>query len=50
MPNGHNDHTADWEAVRQLLDGIVTPSREWSFSAVRPSDVIASSYVTMLQV
>jgi hypothetical protein len=49
VPDGHDDDTADWEAARQLLDGIVTPSRERSFAAARPSDVIASSYRTMFQ-
>ncbi|GJN29516.1 hypothetical protein PR202_gb17742 [Eleusine coracana subsp. coracana] len=49
-PDRHDGDTADWEAARQLLQGIVTPSRERSFAAARPSDVIASSYFTMLQV
>ncbi|KAK3128505.1 hypothetical protein QOZ80_6BG0462760 [Eleusine coracana subsp. coracana] len=48
-PDRHDGDTADWEAARQLLQGIVTPSRERSFAAARPSDVIASSYFTMLQ-
>ncbi|KAK3137561.1 hypothetical protein QOZ80_5BG0453980 [Eleusine coracana subsp. coracana] len=46
----HDGDTAEWEVARQLLQGIVTPSREWSFTAARPSGVIASSYVTVLQV
>ncbi|XP_004966688.1 uncharacterized protein LOC101759474 [Setaria italica] len=41
--------TAGWEAARQMLQSIVAPSREQAFSAARPSDVIQSSYVTMLQ-
>ncbi|CAL5046318.1 unnamed protein product [Urochloa decumbens] len=46
VPDGD---TAGWEAARQTLQSIVSPSRERTFSAEKPSDVIQSSYVTMLQ-
>jgi hypothetical protein len=42
--------TAGWEAARQVLQSILAPSRERAFSAAKPSDVIQSSYITMLQV
>ncbi|CAL5051345.1 unnamed protein product [Urochloa decumbens] len=46
VPDGD---TAGWEAARQMLQSVVPPSRERAFSAAKPSDVIQSSYVTMLQ-
>ncbi|BAF18821.1 uncharacterized protein [Oryza sativa Japonica Group] len=49
VPDKHDGDTADWKAARQLLQGIVTPSRERQFPAAKPSDVVASSYVTLLQ-
>lgn len=42
--------TADWEAARQMLQSIVTPALEKKLSAAKPFDVIASSYITALQV
>ena len=42
--------TGDWEAARQLLQGIVTPSRERELAASKPASVVASSYVSLLQV
>ncbi|KAJ1258246.1 hypothetical protein BS78_10G060200 [Paspalum vaginatum] len=47
MPNCGD--TASWEATRRMLQSIVTPSRERAFSAAKPSDVIASGYVAVLQ-
>ncbi|KAF0901571.1 hypothetical protein E2562_003544 [Oryza meyeriana var. granulata] len=49
VPDKHDGDTADWKAARQLLQGIVTPSRERQFPEAKPSDVVASSYVTLLQ-
>ncbi|KAL5224218.1 hypothetical protein ABZP36_010857 [Zizania latifolia] len=49
VPDMHDSDSADWEAARQLLQGIITPSRERTLPAARPSDVIASSYLTLLQ-
>ncbi|CAN6179133.1 unnamed protein product [Urochloa humidicola] len=46
LPDGD---TVGWEAARQTLQSVVSPSRERAFSAAEPSDVIQSSYVTMLQ-
>ena len=42
--------TTNWESARQMLQSIVTPALEQTFSAAMPSDVIASSYITTLQV
>ncbi|CAL5044282.1 unnamed protein product [Urochloa decumbens] len=42
--------TAGWEAARQMLQGLVSPSRERAFSAAKPSELVRSSYITMLQV
>jgi hypothetical protein len=43
--------TADgWKAARERLQGIVTPARQREHAASRPADVIASSYVSLLQV
>ncbi|CAL5037089.1 unnamed protein product [Urochloa decumbens] len=49
--SSHRDSgdTAGWEAARKTLQSIVSPTRERAFSATKPSDVIQSSYVTMLQ-
>ncbi|CAL5037087.1 unnamed protein product [Urochloa decumbens] len=41
--------TAGWEAARQMLQGVVSPSRERAFSAAKPSELVQSSYITMLQ-
>ncbi|KAL6898061.1 hypothetical protein ACP4OV_006657 [Aristida adscensionis] len=48
-PDRHDGDTADWEVSRQLLQGIVTPSRERGFAAAPPGDVVASTYVAILQ-
>jgi len=42
--------TSNWESARQMLQSIVTPELEQMFSTAKPSDVIASSYITALQV
>ncbi|PUZ61973.1 hypothetical protein GQ55_4G321200 [Panicum hallii var. hallii] len=47
LPDGGD--TAGWEAARRMLQSIVAPSRERAFSAAKPSDVIESSFVTMLE-
>ncbi|XP_048545050.1 uncharacterized protein LOC125524015 [Triticum urartu] len=39
----------DWKAARLLLQGTVTPSRERELAASKPADVVASSYVSLLQ-
>ncbi|XBH97890.1 hypothetical protein VPH35_127499 [Triticum aestivum] len=39
----------DWKAARRLLQGTVTPSRERELAASKPADVVASSYVSLLQ-
>lgn len=39
----------DWQAARQLLQGVVTPSRERELAASKPADVFASSYLSLLQ-
>jgi hypothetical protein len=45
MPEGDTDD--DWETARETLQSIVAPPRS---SSAKPSDVVRSSYVTMLQV
>jgi hypothetical protein len=49
-PDRHDGDAVDWEAARQLLEGIVTPARERAFQVANPFNVIASSYVATLQV
>ncbi|XP_037457061.1 uncharacterized protein LOC119328139 [Triticum dicoccoides] len=39
----------DWEAARELLQGAVAPPQQRVFAATEPSDVVASSYVAILQ-
>ncbi|XP_037466438.1 uncharacterized protein LOC119338241 [Triticum dicoccoides] len=39
----------DWKAARRLLQGTVTPSRERELAASKPADVVASTYVSLLQ-
>ncbi|CAN6214900.1 unnamed protein product [Urochloa humidicola] len=48
-PDRHDGDTVDWEASRQLLQGIITPARERAFLVANPFNVIASSYVATLQ-
>ncbi|XP_020170196.2 uncharacterized protein [Aegilops tauschii subsp. strangulata] len=40
----------DWEVARELLQGAVAPPQQRVFAATEPSDVVASSYVAILQV
>ena len=49
VPETHDGDSADWMAARKVLDGIITPSRELQFATSKPSDVVASSYIAMLQ-
>uniref|UniRef100_A0A453QWM6 Uncharacterized protein n=1 Tax=Aegilops tauschii subsp. strangulata TaxID=200361 RepID=A0A453QWM6_AEGTS len=49
VPDIHDGDTADWKVARKVLECIVTPSRVDKFAASKPSDVVASSYVAMLQ-
>jgi len=49
-PDRHDGDALDWEAARQLLQGIVTPARERAFLVAKPFNIIASSYVATLQV
>ncbi|KAM3195872.1 hypothetical protein ACQJBY_071830 [Aegilops geniculata] len=46
---GGDGDTSGWKAARQLLQGIVTPERQREQAASRPADVVASSYVSLLQ-
>uniref|UniRef100_A0ACD5XXK4 Uncharacterized protein n=1 Tax=Avena sativa TaxID=4498 RepID=A0ACD5XXK4_AVESA len=41
--------TGDWQAARQLLQGIAAPSQERELAASKPANVVASSYVSLLQ-
>ncbi|XBH97863.1 hypothetical protein VPH35_127474 [Triticum aestivum] len=50
VPDTHDGDSADWKAAQKILEGLVTPSRERHFAASKPSDVVASSYVAVLQV
>ena len=50
VPDTHDGDSADWEEARKVLECIVTPSREREFAAAKPSDVVASTYLTILQV
>jgi hypothetical protein len=43
-------NTGDWKAASQLLQRTVTPSRELELAASKPADVVASSYLSLLQV
>ena len=49
-PDRHDGDALDWEAARQLLQGIVSPARERAFLVAKPFNIIASSYVATLQV
>ncbi|KAF0901659.1 hypothetical protein E2562_003610 [Oryza meyeriana var. granulata] len=42
-------HKGGWKAARRLLQGIVTASRGREFAAAKPADIVAASYVAMLQ-
>ncbi|KAI4976775.1 hypothetical protein ZWY2020_050382 [Hordeum vulgare] len=49
FPISHDGDGTDWEAARELLQGAVAPPQHRVFAASEPSDVVASSYVTILQ-
>ena len=49
-PDRHDGDTVEWEAARQLLQGVITPARERAFLVANPFTVIATSYVATLQV
>ncbi|XP_044361852.1 uncharacterized protein [Triticum aestivum] len=49
LHGGDDGDTSGWKAARQLLQGIVTPERQREHAASRPADVVASSYVSLLQ-
>ncbi|XBI75369.1 hypothetical protein VPH35_068748 [Triticum aestivum] len=46
---GEEGDRSGWKAARQLLQCIVTPERQREHAASRPADVVASSYVSLLQ-
>ena len=50
FPISHDGDGTDWEAARELLQGAVAPPQQRVFAATEPSDVVASSYVAILQV
>uniref|UniRef100_A0A8R7QZI7 Transposase (putative) gypsy type domain-containing protein n=1 Tax=Triticum urartu TaxID=4572 RepID=A0A8R7QZI7_TRIUA len=50
VPDAHDGDSADWKVSQKVLECIVTPSRDDKFAASKPSDVVASTYVAMLQV
>lgn len=50
FPSGHDGDGTDWEAARKLLQGAVAPPQRRVFAATEPSDVVAASYVAILQV
>ena len=50
VPDTHDGDGAGWKAAQKVLEGLVTPSRERQLAASKPSDVVASSYVAVLQV
>lgn len=49
FPSGHDGDGTDWEAARKLLQGAVAPPQRRVFAATEPSDVVAASYVAILQ-
>lgn len=49
-PDRHDGDTVEWEAARQLLQGVITPARERAFLMADPFSVIATSYIATLQV
>ncbi|XBI35887.1 hypothetical protein VPH35_121509 [Triticum aestivum] len=49
VPETHDGDGAGWKAAQKVLEGLVTPSRERHFAASKPSDLLASSYVAVLQ-
>ncbi|CAM0913024.1 unnamed protein product [Alopecurus aequalis] len=49
VPDTHDGDSADWEEARKVLQCIVTPSREREFAVAKPSEVVASTYLAILQ-
>uniref|UniRef100_A0A453QW42 Uncharacterized protein n=1 Tax=Aegilops tauschii subsp. strangulata TaxID=200361 RepID=A0A453QW42_AEGTS len=49
VPDAHDGDSADWKVSQKVLECIVTPSRDDKFAASKPTDVVASTYVAMLQ-
>ncbi|BAS96407.1 Os06g0174900 [Oryza sativa Japonica Group] len=49
LDDDDDGHEGGWKAARQLLQGAVTARRERAFAASKPADVVAASYVAMLQ-
>lgn len=49
VPDTHDGDSADWEEARKVLECIVTPSRQLEFAVAKPSDVVASTYLAILQ-
>ncbi|CAM0913022.1 unnamed protein product [Alopecurus aequalis] len=47
--SGHARESTDWQTARRLLQGAVLPPQERVFAANRPSDVVASCYLAILQ-
>ena len=49
IPSGHDGDSTDWVAARERLRGVVPPQQERVFAATEPSDIVASSYIAILQ-
>ncbi|KAM3207995.1 hypothetical protein ACQJBY_062966 [Aegilops geniculata] len=49
FPISHDGDGTGWEAARGLLQGAVAPLQHRAFAANEPSDVVAASYVAILQ-
>ncbi|XP_020197894.1 uncharacterized protein [Aegilops tauschii subsp. strangulata] len=49
FPISHDGDGTGWEAARELLQGAVAPPQHRAFAANEPSDVVAASYVAILQ-
>ncbi|KAM3207993.1 hypothetical protein ACQJBY_062964 [Aegilops geniculata] len=49
IPSGHHGDSTDWESARKRLQGVVPPQLERVFAATEPSDIVKSTYVSILQ-
>ncbi|XBI07733.1 hypothetical protein VPH35_135588 [Triticum aestivum] len=49
IPSGHDGDSTDWVAARERLRGAVPPQQERVLAATEPSDIVASTYVAVLQ-
>ncbi|XP_047062713.1 uncharacterized protein LOC124670258 [Lolium rigidum] len=49
VPDTQDGASADWEEARNVLDRIIPPWRQREFAAAKTSDVVASSFVAILQ-